>query len=238
MTTVTRPNGSYRTISYDAAGQVTNIWEQMSNSLPIAWFRLNWTNSGSMAWEFAAPLPHPVTVPTRSMTDDADNRLARFQGPGMAGYQNVGVDLDGNLTNGPILTTHFITYAYDARNRLLSAGGVASTYDALNNRIGQTFGTTNTTLVVNPNANLPQVLMRIKNGVTNYFIHGAGLLYQITETATTTNPRTHHYDYRGSTIALSADNGLVTDRIEYSAYGLTRSDPRPPRRRPGRGPPG
>ena len=30
----------------------------------IAWFRFNWTNSGNMAWEFAAPLPHPVTVPT------------------------------------------------------------------------------------------------------------------------------------------------------------------------------
>jgi len=47
------------------------------------------------------------------------------------------------------------------------------------------------------------------------------LLYQITETATATNTLTYHYDYRGSTIALSADSGLVTDRIEYSAYGLT-----------------
>ena len=28
-------------------------------------------------------------------------------------------------------------------------------------------------------------------------------------------------DYRGSTIALSADSGVVVDRIEYSAYGLT-----------------
>ena len=52
-------------------------------------------------------------------------------------------------------------------------------------------------------------------------IYGAGLLYQITETATATNTLTYHFDYRGSTIALSADNGLVTDRIEYSAYGLT-----------------
>jgi RHS repeat-associated protein len=47
------------------------------------------------------------------------------------------------------------------------------------------------------------------------------LLYQITETATKTNTLTYHFDYRGSTIALSADNGLVTDRIEYAAYGLT-----------------
>ena len=75
--------------------------------------------------------------------------------------------------------------------------------------------------VVNPNAALPQVLMRVKNGVTNYYIYGAGLLYQITEAGTGTNTLTYHYDYRGSTVALSADNGLVTDRIEYSLYGST-----------------
>lgn len=65
------------------------------------------------------------------------------------------------------------------------------------------------------------MLMQVKNGVTNYYIYGPGLLYQITETASGTNTLTYHFDFRGSTIALSADSGLVTDRIEYSAYGLT-----------------
>ena len=215
ITSIVRPNGSYRTIGYDAAGQATNILEQMSNNLPIAIFKYNWTNSGSMAWEFAAPLPHSVTVPTRTMTYDDDNRLATFNG------SSVTSDLDGNLTYAPLTNSTFASYAYDARNRLLNAGGVTNAYDAINNRIGQTYGTNSTVFVVNPNAKLPQVLMRIKNGVTNYYIYGAGLLYQITETATATNTLTYHYDYRGSTIALSADNGTVTDRIEYSAYGLT-----------------
>ena len=40
----------------------------------------------------------------------------------------------------------------------------------------------------------------------------------MTETATATNTLTYHYDYRGSTIALTADNGLVVDRFEYSLY--------------------
>ena len=215
LTRQTRPNGTYRTIGYDAAGQVTNIWEQMANGLPIAWFRLNWTNSGTLAWEFAAPLPHAVTVPTRTMTYDADNRLQTFNG------LTVGGDLDGNLTNAPLITTNFATYSYDARNRLLNAGGVTNIYDALNNRIGQTAGTNTTAYVVNPNAALPQVLMRIKNGVTNYYVYGAGLMYQITQTGTNTSTLTYHYDYRGSTIALSGDNGLVTDRMEYSLYALT-----------------
>ena len=215
VTAITRPNGSYRTIGYDVAGQATNIMEQMSNSLPIAIFNFNWTNSGSMAWEFAAPLPHTATVPTRTMTYDDDNRLATFNG------SSVTSDLDGNLTSAPLTNGTFASYVYDARNRLLNAGGVTNIYDAMDNRIGQTVGTNTTVFVVDPSAKLPQVLMRIKNGVTNYYIYGAGLLYQITETATATNTLTYHYDYRGSTIALSADNGIVTDRIEYSAYGLT-----------------
>jgi len=93
-----------------------------------------------------------------------------------------------------------------------------NTYDPAGNRVGFTSGTNSTELVVNPNAKLPQVLMRIKNGVTNYYIYGAGLLYQVTETATATNTLTYHYDYRGSTITLTADNGIVVDRFEYSLY--------------------
>ena len=221
LTSITRPNGTYRTISYDAAGETTNIWEQMANGLPIAWFRLNWTNSGNMNWEFAAPLPHTNTPPVRSMAYDVDNRLASFKGPTMGSPQAVTVDLDGNLTSGPLTNDLFTNYAYDVRDRLTHAGGVTNFYDALNNRLGQTYGTNTTTYVVNPNAALPQVLMRVKNGVSTYYIYGAGLLYQITETATATNTLTYHYDYRGSTVALSGDSGVPTDRIEYSLYGST-----------------
>ena len=58
---------------------------------------------------------------------------------------------------------------------MLNAGGVTNVYDAMNNRIGQTYGTNSIAYVVNPNAKLPQVLERIKNGVTTYYIYGAGL---------------------------------------------------------------
>src|ERR1017187_9249031 len=52
----------------------------------------------------------------------------------------------------------------------------------------------------------------------NYYIYGAGLLYQVTETAASTNTLSYHYDYRGSTVALTDNNGNVTDRFEYSTY--------------------
>jgi YD repeat-containing protein len=169
ITSIVRPNGTYRTVGFDLVGQATNIIEQMSNSLPIAIFKFNWTNTGNMAWEFAAPLPHPASIPTRTMTYDDDNRLAMLNG------QTVYSDANGNLTNAPLNSSTFAPYAYDARNRLLNVGGVTNVYDSMNNRIAQTSGTNTTVYVVNPNAKLPQVLMRIKNGVTNYYIYGVGL---------------------------------------------------------------
>jgi RHS repeat-associated protein len=212
LASITRPNGTQRIISYDSGGQATNILEANILGFPIALFRFNWNSAAEIQWEFAAPLPHTNALPTRTMTYDDDNRLATFNGTSVAS------DLDGNLSSAPLTNGTFFNFTYDARNRLLNAGGVTNAYDAMNNRIGQTYGTNTTAFVVNPNSKLPEVLMRIKNGVTNYYIYGPGLLYQITETATVTNTLTYHYDCRGSTIALTDDNGNVTDRMEYSAY--------------------
>jgi RHS repeat-associated protein len=120
----------------------------------------------------------------------------------------------------------FGTYTYDARNELTSAGGVSYGYDPAGNRTGLANSYNNNTFVINPNGS--QLLMRMNlcgactdPFVTNYYIYGAGLLYQIDEGSTTTNTVFYHYDCRGSTIALTDSNGNPTDLIEYSPYGTT-----------------
>ena len=186
--------------------------EETAIGFPIALFRHNWNANATMQWEFAAPLPHTNAPPPRTMTYDDDNRLATVDS------SSVTLDSDGNLISGPLTNDTFATYTFDARNRLINVGGVTNAYDPAGNRVAQAYGTNSVAYVVNPNAKLPQVLMRMKNGVTNYYVYGAGLLYQVTETATATNTLTYHYDNRGSTVALSDDNGNVTDRYEYSLY--------------------
>lgn len=213
LRTLSRPNGTSRTVDYDAGGQATNIVEKTPVGFPIVLFCFNWNNAGVIQWEFAAPTNHPTSLQTRNMTYDDDNRLATLNGI------STSKDNNGNLTYAPLTNATFTTHGYDARNRLLSAGGVTNVYDAADNRIAQIVGSNTNVFVVNPNAQVPQVLMRIKGSVTNYYVYGAGLLYQVTETATTTNIVTYHYDLRGSTVALTDGNGLITDRIEYSAYG-------------------
>jgi RHS repeat-associated protein len=87
-----------------------------------------------------------------------------------------------------------------------------------------TNGTSVTRFVVNPNAVLPQVLIRTKsdNSKTLY-VYGLGLFYEVNFSSggAELNTRTYHYDYRGSTVAITDDNGMPTDRIEYSPYGMT-----------------
>src|SRR5208282_1368796 len=106
LATLTRPNGTYRTIYYDSAGEPTNILEQMANGLPIALFRYSWDNAARMQSEFFAPLPHTNSPPTRNMTYNADNELLTVDG------NNVSLDSDGNMTYGPLTNdTSFATYA-------------------------------------------------------------------------------------------------------------------------------
>jgi RHS repeat-associated protein len=214
LTSVTRPNNTLRAMGYDDDGELTNIVEQTTTQFPIAFYTLHYNLAGRADWEFKGPLPHTNNPPpTRNMTIDSDNRLKTFNG------NNVTVDADGNMTYGPLTNNTFGTYTYDARNELTSAGGLSYGYDPAGNRTTMTNGATNTMFVINPQGS--QMLMRIKNGTTNYYIYGAGLLYEIDETATATNTAYYHFDCRGSTVALTDGNGNPTDLIEYSPYGMT-----------------
>ncbi len=114
---------------------------------------------------------------------------------------------------------------YDYGTRNLGPGSWTYTYDSAGHRLRADNGAVGYRYVWNPSAELPQVLIRANpDGTTTYYIHGTGgigLLYEITESAggIELGTRTYHYDYRGSTVALTDGGANVTDRIEYSAYG-------------------
>jgi hypothetical protein len=127
------------------------------------------------------------------------NRLATFNST------SVTIDADGNLTYGPETNNTFGTYSYDPRNELTNAGGLSYGYDPAGNRTTMNNGTNVTTYVIDPKTS--QVLMRIKGGITNYYVYSGGLLYESDETSSTTNTAFYHYDCRGSAITLTDSNG-------------------------------
>jgi RHS repeat-associated protein len=202
-------NGTQRIFSYDAAGRMASLRDETSTGAAISAFDYGYDVLDRIQREVGTPEAVPYTVLPATMTYDDDDRLATWNG------QPCTSDADGNLTLGP-LGGVLSTFTYDARNRLISAGGTTYTYDAENRRTSQTTAGVSTSYVHDPQAALSRLLIRTTGGTSTYYVYAAGmLLYEESGTAT----RTYHYDYRGSTVAITGDAQEVTDRIFYAPYG-------------------
>ena len=211
LATVTRPNGTVRTISYDAAGRPSGI-----SDAGIVW-GIGYYASDDIATLDVTPAVPPqslAAVPATQMTFDAANRLATFNG------QSVTHDADGNMVSGPLPATGAMgNYTYDSRNRLTGAGGFAYRYNAEGNRVGLTSANETTTLTVDPQGALPKVLERVKNGIRTRYVYGAGLQYEVNDAGSATY---YHYDQSGNTAALTNQAGAIIERVVYSPYGTIR----------------
>ncbi|WP_161795197.1 DUF6531 domain-containing protein, partial [Aneurinibacillus migulanus] len=147
-----------------------------------------------------------------TMTYTADNRLATYNG------HAVSYDADGNLILGP-LNDAMQTYTYDARNRLIEVEDTRYGYNSENIRTSVTTADSITIrYVVNPHALFSQVLMETndQNQPQAWYVYGLGLIGREDEVG---QYRTYHYDRRGSTVALTDENGQVTDTYTYGHYG-------------------
>ncbi|WP_172253550.1 polymorphic toxin-type HINT domain-containing protein [Saccharibacillus deserti] len=145
------------------------------------------------------------------MTYTTDNRLATVNG------EAVTYDAEGNMLSGPLGGTTQ-AYRYDARNRLIEAGGVSYGYDNENNRNSITVNGVTTKQIINPHAVLSQVLMETDAAGTPQarYVYGLGLIGREDAAG---SYRTYHYDMRGSTLALTGEQGQVTDTYTYDTYG-------------------
>ena len=132
---------------------------------------------------------------------DANNRLTVFNGDAVT------YDLDGNmLSNGA---------EYDSANRLISAGNNIYTYNVEDVRIRNLCGEYDTTYVYNTNCKLSQLLCKTTNGITTKYIYGLGLIGE----EKCGEFKTYHFDYRGSTVAITDECGNITDTFKYDTYG-------------------
>ncbi len=220
LDTVTRPNATRQQVSFDAANRLTTSYEEKMSGTTVIdtlWSALYGYDKASRLTSFAPfPMEKNVAPSTASMTYDADNQLATYNG------QAVAHDLDGNLQAAPVNGSLLGAVTWDARNRLLSAGGVSYTYDAENRRATSTTSAGTTKYIYSRGARLDRLLAKVNpdNSVTRY-VYGSGLLYEETSNAAgvAVNTRYYHFDWRGDTVALSDASGNVTARMSYSPYG-------------------
>jgi RHS repeat-associated protein len=209
MTQVLRPNGTKQVRTYDLAGQLTQLRDYAPDGMTIIYSATYWFD---MAGQLTAADLNPATTAVTSnvvQTFDQDDRLLTQNGNAAT------VDADGNLLSIASGVTPS-SYAYDARNRLTSAGGINYEYNSENRRISLTDSTGTTHFVINPNALLDQVLVRTApDGTQTFYVYGLGLLHEESGSVA----RFYHYDQRGDTVALSNSTGSVTGTAAYGVYG-------------------
>ena len=105
--------------------------------------------------------------------------------------------------------------SYDIKNRLTSCGETLYTYDAEGNRIKVTEGSEETRYLYDTNQPLPKVIKSTSGGKSTIYVYGRELINEVTDSGI----KYYHYDYRGSTAALTDSKGNVTDRYQYDVYG-------------------
>ena len=204
------PNGTQRVFTYDSAGRVAGVRDEVAaGGALVSQFTLGYDALDRIVEETTLPEPAEFAVTTASMSYDDDDRLTAWNALVTQS------DADGNLTKGPLAGV-LTTFNYDARNRLASVGNTGYTYDAENRRISRAAPGSTTTFVHDPNAAFSRLLQSATGGTTTRYVY-AGSLLLYAETGTSI--RVHHYDYRGSTVALSDGTGAVLGRVTYGSYG-------------------
>ena len=149
-----------------------------------------------------------VSDGTNTFVYDQNNRLTSYNG------QAVTYDMDGNMLSATLNGAQ-MSFVYDSANRLISAGGNTYTYNVEDVRVRNLCGESETTYAYNTNGKLSQLLVKTTDGVVTKYVYGLGLIGE----ETSGSFKTYHFDYRGSTTAITDINGNVTDTFAYDTYG-------------------
>lgn len=202
----TLPNTTKATYTYDAAGRPTGIAHQKSNNTVLSSYTFALDQGGNHLEEniiepFATP--PTLTAGTTNYTTNARNETTS------AGSNSYTFDANGAITNqaGQAI-------AWDSKDNLLTRNGITYYYDGNETRRAKT----GKKYVINELSN--SVLVETNEADTHlyYYVYGpTGLLYR--QKASNGVVEYYHYDFRGSTTAMTDASQNVVRQYQYDAYG-------------------
>ncbi len=214
LSTATNRNGTISKYFYDAAGRMDSLVNVKSNGDVIASYGFELDKTGNHTQErFQQPLMQmlPQFSRTDTFTYNNINRLLTRN------EEKFGYDPNGNLTDHTIPGSDGKYYVYDTKDNLLrfEEDGQIITYDY--DGLEQRRRRNDVRYVLDNNYN---VLMEtdLDGNPLYYYVHGLGLVNRIK--ANTQEAGYYHYDYRGSTVAITNTAQEITHQYNYDAFGV------------------
>jgi RHS repeat-associated protein len=208
-------NGTSTKYLYDAAGRNTGMNNRKANGAIINEYTFNLNNAGNHLSETMnePALSNGLNTLTSATTNYNAMPYNRIQNAGATTFTH---NNQGQITNRAA-----DTYTFDVNDNLLTVNGSATgtfSYDGAGNRRSKTLNGITTKYVLSI-LGMSQVLMETdaSNDPSNYYVYGpTGLISRIKPNNTT---HVYHYDYRGSTIAISDASSNLTHTYSYDPFG-------------------
>ncbi|MBB4807592.1 RHS repeat-associated protein [Chryseobacterium defluvii] len=212
---ITLPNGTKTIYSYDIAGRPSGISNKKNNNAVISEYTFTLDNAGN---HLAETISEPSIIAglqniipgTESYGNYPHNRISTQGGTGFT-----------HNTAGAITNKGNNNFTYDLNDNLLSVNGNINAqfkYDGSGNRREKASAGITTRYVLNI-LGMSQVLMEnnSSNMVQNYYVYGpTGLLYRVKANNAYSY---YHYDFRGSTTAITNEAQTVTHSYSYDPFG-------------------
>lgn len=196
---------------YDNLGRLDSISNQTSSGTIICAYGFALDNVGNHTSEtvnepFAPSMP-VIPSTTVGYTHSNTNRMTN-QGSNTTSFNDNG----NELVNSGSLNA---TYTWDEKENLLtsSSPSLSCEYDGAENRRRRN----NTRFVLDLLGDNLLMETDLNGNPIAYYIQGLGLVCRLD--ASQTNPAYYHYDYRGSTTAITNASQVVTHTYLYGAFG-------------------
>lgn len=208
---ITLPNGTKTHYDYDDAGRMIGLKNLKSDDSIIASYTYTLDQNGNITAETVdQPLSPVMQSQSVNCTYGQDNRLVSVNDVSLA------YDLNGNLVK-----KGETAYEYDYENRIKKVVNTNGTweyeYDGGGNRVGLKFGGDIRRFLVSQRG-MSQTLAEYDGGgnlIANY-VYGLGLVYKVD---TADKPYFYHYNFTGSTVAMTDTNGNIVNKYAYMPFG-------------------
>lgn len=210
---ITLPNGTFTDYTYDNAGRMESTINKKANGTVISSYNYTMDNAGNHLTE---TITEPsITAGLQTIANETVNYgtypFNRIQSQGSNNFTH--------NTSGGITQTGSSSFTYDINDNMLTAPNSTFSYDGSGNRRAKTVNGIDTRYVLSI-LGMSQVLMETNssNAVQNYYVYGpTGLLYSVKADNTTYSY--FHYDYRGSTTAITNEAQNITHSYSYDPFG-------------------